>query len=197
MDKKNFVILLIGTIIAAFLGAFLASLFIFRINRPQHLAFVTQDTATSQIPGMETYMSLEDTDKTDKIIQDQQKFFDKVNKDFANFMKQSPITQGAIFVSNNKLNIENASFIKTEELKDVYKITIDLKSFNNDPQNIDLKVKGNTITISAKYKSKNKNELSSSQFYQTLTLPSKIDTNNIKQHKEDNSLVITIPKKGK
>lgn len=69
---------------------------------------------------------------------------------------------GFMFIGNNN---QNSASIKTEDLKDSYKITVDLKPFNNDKKNIDVKVKDNIVSISAQYQSKDKNEFSSSQFY--------------------------------
>ena len=36
-----------------------------------------------------------------------------------------------MFSGNNDANSENSTSIKTENLKDFYKITVDLKPFNN------------------------------------------------------------------
>lgn len=93
-----------------------------------------------------------------------------------------------------QFDTKNYSNIKTEETNDFYKITIDLKPFDNDSKNVNIKVKNNKVTISAQYQLKNKNEFNSSQFYQSLTLPEKIDTKDIKQEIQKNYLIITIPK---
>lgn len=110
------------------------------------------------------------------------------------FINQQPIPVDYPIFGNTLLNAGNVTSIKTEETKDGYKIKINLKPFNNDPKNVDVKIKGKKVSISAQYKSKTKQGTSSSQFFQTLTLPEKIDIKAVKQEKQGDSLVITIPK---
>lgn len=168
MDKKHFIILLLSTITAAFLGAFWAV----HLSRPPHPPL-----------GMKTPIQLEDQEK---IMEQQEEFFEKFNHNFDDFIEYSPA--GASFISMNNTGL------KTEETKDAYKIMVDLKPFNNDEKNVHVKIKGNTVHISAEYNSKDKNNFSSSQFHQALMLPSKIDTEEIKQEKQGDSLVIILPK---
>lgn len=110
------------------------------------------------------------------------------------FINQKPIPLDYPIFGNTLLNAGNVTSIKTEETKDGYKIKVNLKPFNNDPKNVDVKIRGKKVSISAQYKSKTKEESSSSQFFQTLSLPEKIDLKSVKQEKEGDSLVITIPK---
>lgn len=160
MNKKQFIILLFSTCIAAFFGAFVA----FRM--------VTMPPPPPPIMD------------TNQIV--------KQNEDF---MNQPPMPANFMVFGNSFLNAGNVTSIKTEETKDGYLIKINLKPFNNEPKNVDVKVKGKHVSISANYKSKTQNQSSSSEFYQSLTLPSKIDDKAVTQKKEGNFLVITIPKK--
>lgn len=169
MDKKNFTILLASTVLAAFLGAFWAVY----LSRPPHPPL-----------GVKPPMPIAEQEK---MMAQQEDYFEKFNHDFDELVENSP-TRGS-FISINNFGL------KTEETKDMYKIIVDLKPFNNDEKNVIVKVKGNTLHIKAQYKSENKHEYSSSQFHQALTFPSKIDANAIKQEKKDDSLIITIPKK--
>lgn len=186
MEKKNFVILLVSTALAAFLGSFLAPFFIFTIHKPMMPPpphpFFERGPMHPPTP--------QDIDRTikqnEKMMEEQEEFFDKMEDNFVDKMGTPPGQAHFIHINNTGL--------KTQETKDMYKIIVDLKPFDNNQKNVDVKIKGNSITISAKYESKNKNDFSSSQFYQSMTLPSKINPNGIKQQKEGNSLIVLIPK---
>lgn len=168
MDKKNFTILLLSTVLAAFLGAFWAV----HLSRPPHPPL-----------GMSSPQQLAEQEK---IMEQQEEFFDKFNHNFDDFVEHTPA--GASFIAMNNIGL------KTEETKDAYKISVDLKPFNNDEKNVQIKTHGKTVTISADYKSKDKQNFSSSQFHQTLILPSKIEADEISKVKHGDSLVITLPK---
>lgn len=169
MDKKHFIILLLSTITASFLGAFWAVY----LSKPPHPPL-----------GMTTPMQSEEQEK---FIEQQEEFFEKFNHNFDDFVEHTPAN--ASFIAMNNIGL------KTEETKDAYKITVDLKPFNNDEKNVKVKIHGKTVSISAEFKSNDKQNFSSSQFHQTLILPSKINTKEIKQEKLDDSLVITLLKK--
>lgn len=179
MDKKNFSILLICTISAAFLGAFLSSLIIFgRIHHHcDHHHFIGE--SLNQPISQDFEEAFKDEEDT---FQDQKKFFDNFNKDV-----EKALTKAHFVYINN-------AGLKTQETKDLYKITLDLKPFNNDPKNVHIKVSDNKVFISAEYKSKDKEDFSSAQFNQTLILPSKISSDKIKQQQNGKLLIITIPK---
>ena len=168
MDKKNFTILLVSTVLAAFLGAFWAVY----LSRPPHPPL-----------GMNPPMPIAEQEK---MMEQQEDYFEKFNHDFDELVEHSPARGSFISINNAGL--------KTEETKDMYKIIVDLKPFNNDEKNVNVKTHGKTVSISAQYKSKDKNEYSSSQFHQELMLPTKIDANAVKEEKKGDSLIITIPK---
>lgn len=190
MDKKNFVILLTSTLIAAFLGAFIASFAIYKMIMPPPppplaTPFVLEGVKP---PSWNDVNSVFEQNK--KIMEQQEEFFDKFNDEIENTLEHSPTGARFVYVNNNSL--------RTQETPDAYKITIDLKPFNNDEKNVKVEVKGKTVTISAKYKSDDdKSKFNSSQFYQSLTLPAKVDEKSIIQKKEGDLLVITIPKSPK
>jgi len=192
MDNKKFLIVLAGSVVAVFLGAFLAFWILFgNVHKHYQTSFIDNGIFPRAIAmdNPDDYFP-----RIDKMIENQQKLFNKINKDFEELMNVNPAPSGFMFLGSNKINNQNSASIKTEESKDSYKITVDLKPFNNDEKNVDLKVKDNIISISANYQSKDKNEFSSSHFYQSLTLPAKLNVKDIKQEKQGASLVITIPK---
>jgi len=187
MDSKKFLIILVSSVLAVFLGAFVAFWAIFgNLQKNYHTSFFDRNMVT----GVDDSFA-----QMDKMFEHQQKMLDRINKDFDDLMNNNQSHSGFMLLGNHGTGAENSASIKTEEQKDFYKITVNLKPFNKDGKNVDVKVKGNTVSISAKYQSKDKNEFNSSQFYQSLTLPSKLEAKDIKQEKHGDSLVITIPKK--
>lgn len=192
METKKFFIILLSSVLAVFVGAFLSFWVLFgNINNNYHK--VSNDSLI--IPKVfATENTINDISDTNKVIEQQVKIFDKVNKDFEELMNIKPVPSSYMFIGKNRINNQSQTSIKTEELKDKYKITVDLKPFNNDEKNVDLKVKDNTISISANYQSKAKNEFNSSHFYQSLTLPEKLNIKEIKQEKKGSYLIITVPK---
>lgn len=185
MENKKFLILLLSTILAAFLGSFVAGRAMAKKAQMQpdfvQAAVVYPDEMTKQF---------------DMMMQNHQKIMEKMNKDMDAMIKEASDSANYITV-NSKVSSGNYTAVKTEETKDNYKITIALSSFDNNPDNVKIEVKGNKVVISAQCKSNDKNASSSSQFYQSLTLPEKIDANAIKKHQEGHSLIIEIPKRKK
>ncbi|OGI23426.1 MAG: hypothetical protein A2287_02530 [Candidatus Melainabacteria bacterium RIFOXYA12_FULL_32_12] len=99
------------------------------------------------------------------------------------------------FNFNAKLNLSNSPTIKTESTPNEYKITVNLKTLGEDENNVNLEIKDNIVNISAKYENKKDDRIiSSSSFYQSFTLPEKIDSSKIKKVKQGSNLIITIPK---
>lgn len=190
MDKKKFLILLFSTVSAAFIGSFLAS---YLILAPHNFGpwFMPQNS-----PRMMDGNALDQ--QMERRIERQQELVadmsDDMDDDKNDFMARPPVPVNFPIFGNNVFNAGNVTTIKTEETKDAYKIKINLKPFNNDLKNVKVKISGDKVSISAQYKSKDKHEFKSSQFYQSLTLPKKIDVKTVKQEKEGDSLVVTIPK---
>lgn len=189
MSIMKFFIMLICLIIAVFLGAFSAFYTIFGyLPNYNHLKL-----SSNTIPKIESKTEIPFS-QVDKMIENQQKFINNLNEDFQNYMSQS-FPQNPL-VSNNTMFMQNVSAnFELKELKEAYQIKINLKPFNNDEKNVNVKINGNKIAVSAKYQSKSQNAANESNFYQSLTLPTKIKENNIKKQKEGDFLVITIPKK--
>jgi HSP20 family molecular chaperone IbpA len=186
MDKKQFTTLLLSTIIAVFLSIFF-SFWFFTANfhhplgcpcgmMPPPPAFNTNNSSFKQIS---------------KMMEEQQKAMDEMADEVEHQREHGP---NPFFVNNMKLKPKDSVSIESQELGDIYKVTINLKPFGNDAKNIDLKVEGNVVKITAKYDSKDKKLSRSSEIYQSFTLPSKIDEKAIKKTQLGDLLVITIPK---
>lgn len=182
MDKRNFLILLTCTVIAAFSGAFVASVMMSKPPIPPPPSFLGQHQPPQIQGGFENAM-----EQQEKIFERDMEFFDRFESDMDDLIEQSPNSAGFIQMTNAGL--------KTSETPNEYKIEIDLKPFDKNEKNVNVKIKGNTVKISAGYKTKDKTNYNSSQFYQSITLPSKIDASAIKKEKQGDLLIITIPKK--
>lgn len=180
MDKKKFIILLVTIVVTIFVSIFFSFWFFFGDKTPKNN--FPNDIATPDFAGVN-----EQFDQINKIISDQQKAIENFNKDFNNTINQKPF----LGLFNNQSGAVN---VQSEELKDKYKITVSLKPFNNDEKNVNVKVKGKEVTISAKYQSKEKNKTNSSEFLQTLTLSSKVNSKAVKREKQGDNLIISIPK---
>lgn len=94
----------------------------------------------------------------------------------------------------------NDSF-NLKETKDGYEIRFDVAGFDNDQ--VDIEVKGHTLTISGQSKSVQKDDEqtgyfeahSYGKFSQTISLPDDANINEMKTQKKDNVFIITLPKK--
>ena len=183
MDRDKFIILLASVVITVFFSIFF-SFWFFLEKRPSQYYVLPKDMMHPPID----FKISEYFDQVDKVLENQQKVFEKLNEEFDKPLSQSPGFKNLI-----KLR-PNSTRIKSEETNNFYKISVNLKSFNNDPKNISTEIKGNTITISAQYKKEGKDKFSSSKYYQSMTLPFKIDAKAVKKEQEGDFLIITVPK---
>lgn len=193
MEKKNFIILLTGTVIAVFLGSFCASMVIFghSNHRFSHqMPFFARHMAQPIMPP-EFERAME---QNEKIIKQQEEFFDKIDDQLDEDSDMRPMPPFGHNMRHASFVYMSNAGVQTQETKDFYKIIVDLKPFNNDSKNVEVKVKGNILTVEAKYKKKDKNDYTSAQVYQSLMLPEKIDVKMIKKQQQGDSLVITVPK---
>lgn len=96
---------------------------------------------------------------------------------------------------NNRLTkrIEKAEFIHAEKLNDAYRFTIDLKPFNNDPKNIQVRTEGNMLVIDAENTKNNKNSKEIVKYNQAFAFGEDIKANEITKVHEGNNYIITVP----
>lgn len=183
MENKRFLILLLSTILAAFLGSFIAG-----------RAVAKKAYVQPVFPPIVASSPDDISKEINAMMENHRRIMDKMNKDMDAMMKEASDSANYVTV-NSKVSTGSYTGIKTEETPSGYRITIALNSFDNNPDNVKIEVKGNKVIISAQYKSSDKKESTSSQFYQSLTLSEKIDENSIKKHQEGKFLIIEIPKK--
>ena len=118
----------------------------------------------------------------DKIYKKEMKELERINKKFDNY---NNIKMPIQFVDSVK--------IKAEIDDDNYNIIIDLKSFNNDENKIKYSINGKKITVYGNSQIKESNYEENISFSQDFLLPQNADTTKIKQIKELNKLIISIP----
>jgi len=197
MDKKKILILLASIVLAVFVIAPLSSpVFAGDINDSFKVGKMNNSCKVGKMNySFKTGRINNSFTDINKIMKSQQKLIKKMNKNF---------TSSKIEKSNNSNNVkknfsktDDSVSITSEEFKKMYKITVDLRPFGKDENNIRVDVKDKTVMIRADYKSEENNKSISSSLYQAFKLSSKVDIKGIKRERNGDFLIITIPKKGK
>ncbi len=115
----------------------------------------------------------------DRIMKEQDKMFEDM---------------GALPMNNKAfMNIKNPVETYKDDSDDSYKMIIDLKPFNNNPDNINLDIQNNKISISGKAEKTKKHSENVYSFSQSFVLPENIDTNNVKKEIKHHKYIITMP----
>ena len=117
--------------------------------------------------------------KMDKAMMRQERQMDKfVQKEFQ---------KGQRMVQNT------APFIHVDRADDNYKIIIDLKPFDNDEKNIEVKANGNTITINGAGEKNSHHGQEITHYSQTFAFGERINAQDITKVRQGNNYIITIP----
>lgn len=90
-------------------------------------------------------------------------------------------------------NIDNNKIIKFKELDECYKIIINLKTFDNDKNNIKISLEKNMITIFAHSLKKSNNQKQESYFQQSYSFAKNVDFTRMTKKVKGNHYIITIP----
>ncbi len=85
--------------------------------------------------------------------------------------------------------------IKTEFENNVFKIIIDLKSFQDDENKVNYNVEGRKLTVFGSSEIKDKDYQHDVSFSQDFILPENAEIMNIEKEKEGHNLIISIPVK--
>ena len=101
---------------------------------------------------------------------------------------------------NKEINEQEKSFQKhngkvifIEQNEDEYKITIDLKKFDNNEQNLNIKVLGNMLSINGRTIKKSNHHEQISEFQQSYLFGSEVKLEELTKNRVGNSYIITIP----
>src|SRR5574344_158175 len=173
MDKKQFLILLGTLSVFFFIGGFFGTNFYLnhKIDDLFDKTFATNKPANENIKNI--------MDEQNDEMEDFQKSFFTQNS--------NPENSGFMFFGNpNTIS----GTIRTEENEKNYKISVNLKPFNNDIKNVKVKVGKHRVTISAHAKDKH----NSSSVYKSFSVSDKLDKNKMTKVQKGSNLIITIPK---
>ncbi len=188
MDKdlnstKKFWLMLAAVFVAIFLGCFLAFYVLaHQMNKNYRYDFFNNDFNHIR---MHDYMQ--------KYMEQADRMFEDFDKEFADINDFKSMPTGMMQFASPKL-INGKPTVQTLETPKDYIIKVNLKAFNNDPKNVQVKTKDKRIIISADYSSEKDDSYNSSVFYQSFNLPIKIDASMIKKEVKNNYLTVTIPK---
>ena len=83
--------------------------------------------------------------------------------------------------------------VKIEQKDNEAVVTVDLKKFDNNEDNVNIEFTDNGIKISGKVRKENKNGISESSFAQNVIFPNEFQKENIQKNKKGNKLVIILP----
>lgn len=117
--------------------------------------------------------------RMDRAIQKQERQFDKMAR------KE--------FQQQNKLDRAAAQFIHVEKNSDAYKIIIDLRPFDNNEKNVEVKTQGNTLIINAAGEKTDRRGQEIVKYSQAFAFGEDIDANHIMKVREGNNYIITVP----
>jgi len=168
-NTKKFLIALGAGFVALFLGALVAFyLVLSQFTKNINISYSTNSAYAN--------------DFTDQNI------FNDIDRQFNSVLKNMP--------QHENFNIiDSHSSVKTEDNPNEYKVSVDLKPFGGDEKNVNIKIQGNRVIISATYKNgKDKNQFSSSSFYQSFSVPGKVDPSKIIKKREADILTVIVPK---
>ena len=76
---------------------------------------------------------------------------------------------------------------------DKYVVTVDLKMFDNNPENVTVETSNNGIKINGKVKTEKKGETKESSFYQNVIFPQEIDNDKVTKEIKGNRQIIILP----
>ena len=165
----------IATIIAAFLGGFLA------------MYFVTDQVMERCHKDHLMLSGLSNIDDFNKNIEFNRKYNEKMMKKQARQMKtHSPFATDTIFIFEP---VKITSYFKDDDLN----IVISLKEFQGDENKINYNISGNKLTVFGESKIRNGKKEEDIAFSHDHILPDNSDTANIKKVKAGDNLIISIP----
>lgn len=128
--------------------------------------------------------------RMDKAIMQREKNFDRMEM---RALKQQEKMDKQALKHREKFEKETSGFIHVEQTPDEYRIIIDLRPFNNNEKNIEVKTSNNTITINAAGETNNRNKQEIIRYSQTFAFGEKIDANEITKTRDGNNYIITVP----
>ncbi len=97
-----------------------------------------------------------------------------------------------VMIKNEKI-LMSSKVMALEETKDSYIVKVDLKPFNNNPENVKISIRDNILTVDARNVSKTKYGEQISRFQHNYEFDKKVDLDRYNTEVVNNHLIITIP----
>lgn len=117
----------------------------------------------------------------------------KMDRAFAQQERQMDKFARKEFAKEHKMMQNTAPFIHVDRTEDTYKIVIDLRPFDNDEKNVEVKSNGNTVTINAAGELNSRRGQKIMRYSQTFAFGERINTSDITKVRQGNEYIITIP----
>ncbi len=126
------------------------------------------------------YMPAMPVESIDRILQEQDRMFERD-------MSAFPMHDKAMMVVKNPVET-----YKDDNL-DAYKMIINLKPFNNNPDNLSIDIQSNKVSIKGKTEKTGKHSEKVYAFSQSFILPENIDIEKVSKQKHGHKYIITMP----
>lgn len=126
----------------------------------------------------------------DKAIMQRENDYNKM--EMREFKHQQKMQKKA-FRAEEKLGREAAQFIHVEKTPDAYKIIIDLRPFDNNERNIEVRTEGNTLIINAAGERNAHHRQEILKYSQAFAFTEDIDTANITKIRQGDKYIIYVP----
>ncbi len=128
--------------------------------------------------------------RMDRAMMQQEKRFDKMER--RALSNQERIDRKA-FKQQQRMERTAAQFVHVEKADDAYKIIIDLRPFDNNEKNVEVRTEGNTVIINAAGEKNTRRKHEIMKYSQAFAFGENIDATNITKVREGDRYIITVP----
>lgn len=97
------------------------------------------------------------------------------------------------FQRQHKFEQRAAQYVHVEKTPDAYRFIIDLRPFDNNEKNVEVRADGNTLIINAAGEKNSHRGEEIIRYNQAFAFGEKIDSANITKVREGNNYIITVP----
>lgn len=128
--------------------------------------------------------------RIDKAIMQRERNFDKMEM---RALKQQHKMENKAFKHQEKMEKNAIQFVHVEKDKDAYRIIIDLRPFDNNEKNVEIRTEGNTLIVSAAGERNSHNKEEIIRYSQAFDFAEDIDASEITKVREGSKYIITVP----
>ena len=128
--------------------------------------------------------------RMDKAVMQRERNFDKMER---RALKQQEWIDKRTMKMQQKMAEQSSQFIHVEKADDAYKIVIDLRPFDNDEKNVEVKTDGNTVVINAAGEKNSRHRQEIVKYSQAFAFGEDVNTSEITKVREGDKYIITIP----